>query len=54
MTNLERKAALIVAGATAAVIVSGVKLLKKHAIYLAEKAAATFGVDEEEKDDRTA
>ncbi len=54
MTSIERKAALIVAGATVAVVVSGVRLLKKHAIYLAEKAAATFGTDEEEKDDQTA
>ena len=40
MTRLERKAALMVAAATAGVIVSGVSLLKKHAKYLTEKAAA--------------
>ncbi|MBR1900014.1 MAG: hypothetical protein IJ820_03000 [Lachnospiraceae bacterium] len=48
MNKLERKAAMIVAAATAGVIVSGVKLMKKHTKYLAEKAAATFGPDDEE------
>ena len=48
MTKLERKAAMIVAAATAGVIVSGVKLIKKHTRYLAEKAAATFGTDDGE------
>ena len=48
MHKKERKAAMIVAAATAGVIVSGVKLMKKHTKYLAEKAAATFGPDDEE------
>ena len=47
MNKLERKAAMVVAAATAGVIVSGVKLMKKHTKYLAEKAAATFGPDDE-------
>ena len=47
MNKLERKAAMIVAAATAGVIVSGVRLMKKHTKYLAEKAAATFGPDDE-------
>ena len=47
MNKMERKAAMIVAAATAGVIVSGVKLMKKHTKYLAEKAAATFGPDDE-------
>ena len=46
MTKLERKAALMVAAATAGVIVSGVKLIKKHTRYLTEKAAATFKNDD--------
>lgn len=50
MTRLERKAALMVAAATAGVIVSGVSLLKKHAKYLTEKAAATFSEDEDQED----
>jgi hypothetical protein len=49
MNKMERKAAMIVAAATAGVIVSGVKLMKKHTKYLAEKAAATFGPDNEEQ-----
>ena len=48
MNKMERKAAMIVAAATAGVIVSGVKLMKKHTKYLAENAAATFGPDDEE------
>ena len=48
MNKLERKAAMIVAAATAGVIVSGVRLMKRHTKYLAEKAAATFGPDDEE------
>ena len=48
MNKLERKAAMIVAAAGAGVIVSGVRLMKKHTKYLAEKAAATFGPDDEE------
>ena len=48
MNKLERKAAMIVAAAAAGVIVSGVRLMKKHTKYLAEKAAATFGPDDEE------
>jgi hypothetical protein len=51
VTSIERKAALLVAAATAGVIVSGVKLLKKHTRYIAEKAAATFGTDEENSED---
>ena len=46
MTKLERKAAMIVAAATAGVIVSGIKLIMKHTRYLTEKAAATFGTDD--------
>ena len=46
MNRLERKAALAVAAATAGVIVSGVSLLRKHTRYLTEKAAATFGNEE--------
>ena len=48
MNKLERKAAMVVAAATAGVIVSGVRLMKKHTKYLAEKAAATCGPDDEE------
>ena len=59
LTRLERKAALAVAGMTVAVVVSGVKLLNKHARYMSQKAAAFFkepGTDqstatEEKKDD---
>ena len=46
MTRLERRAALLVAAAAAGVVVSGVRLAKKHARYLMEKAAATFHEDE--------
>ena len=46
MTKLERKAAMIVAAATAGVIVSGIKLIRRHTRYLTEKAAATFGTDD--------
>ena len=42
LTRLERKAALAVAGMTVAVVVSGVKLLNKHARYMSQKAAAFF------------
>ena len=48
MNKLERKAALMVAGATAGVIISGVTLLKRHARYITKKAAATFGEDDGE------
>ena len=48
MNSLERKAFFMVAAAAAAVAVSGVKLAKKHAKYLAEKAAATFRPEDEE------
>ncbi len=51
MTSLERKAALLVAAATAGVIVSGVKLLQRHTRYIAQKAAATFGTEEEKSED---
>ncbi len=54
MTRLERKAALAVAAATAGVIVSGVALIRKHTKYLAQKAAATFGPDDEEEETVTA
>ncbi len=47
MTKLEKKAALAVAAATAGVIVSGIALLRRHSKYLAKKAAATFGPDDE-------
>jgi hypothetical protein len=51
VTSLERKAALLVAAATAGVIVSGVKLLQRHTRYIAQKAAATFGTEEEKSED---
>jgi len=38
----------MVAGATAGVIISGVTLLKRHARYITNKAAATFGEDDGE------
>ncbi|HCI74195.1 MAG TPA: hypothetical protein DHV42_06625 [Lachnospiraceae bacterium] len=50
MTQLEKKAALAVAAATAGVIASGVALMKKHARYLTQKAAATFGPDDADDD----
>lgn len=50
MTRLERRAALAVAAMTAGVIVSGVRLAKKRARYLAEKAASTFK-DQDLKDE---
>ncbi len=53
MTKLERKAAMIVAAATAGVIVSGVRLMKRHTRYLAKKAAATFGPDDGENPEET-
>ena len=49
MTKLERKAALAVAAATAGVIVSGVSLIRKHARYLTQKAAATFDPQDEDR-----
>ncbi len=51
MTKLERKAAIAVAALTAGVVVSGIELMKKHTRYLAEKAAATFGREDEEEAD---
>ena len=48
MNSLERKAALAVAAAAAGVAVSGAALLKKHAKYLTQKAAATFDPNEDE------
>lgn len=42
MTRFERRAALAVLGATAGVAAAGIRLAKKRAKYLAEKAAATF------------
>lgn len=50
MTRLERKAALAVATATAGVIVSGIALIKKHTRYLTQKAAATFGPEDDEEE----
>ena len=50
MTKLERKAALAVAAATAGVIVSGVSLIRKHARYLTQKAAATFDPQDEDEE----
>ncbi len=48
MTKFEKKAALAVAAATVGVIVSGVALLRKHSKYMAKKAAATFGSDDDD------
>ena len=45
MTKLERKAALAVLAAAAAVTVSGVRLAKKRAAYLISLAAARFKDD---------
>ena len=42
LTKAERKAALAVIGAAAAVTVSGIKLLKRHSRYVIQKAAAHF------------
>ena len=46
MTRLERRAALLVAAAAAGVAAYGVRLAKKRARYLLEKAAAAFRDDE--------
>ncbi len=46
MTKLERKAALAVLGASAAVTVAGIKLMKRHAKYMTQKAAAFFDREE--------
>lgn len=46
MTRLERRAALLVATAAAGVAAYGVRLAKKRARYLVEKAAAAFRDDE--------
>ena len=46
MTRLERRAALLVAAAAAGVAAYGVRLAKKRARYLVEKAAAAFRDDE--------
>ena len=46
MTRLERRAALLVAAAAAGVAAYGVRLAKKRARYLVEKAAAAFRGDE--------
>ena len=48
LTNLEKKAAMAVLAMTGAVVVSGVKLLKKHTKYMAQKAAAFFADDKED------
>ena len=46
MTRLERRAALLVAAAAAGVAAYGVRLAKKRARYLVEKAATAFRDDE--------
>ena len=46
MTRLERRAALLVAAAAAGVAAYGVRIAKKRARYLVEKAAAAFRDDE--------
>ena len=53
LTRLERKAALAVAGMTVAVVVSGVKLLKKHTRYMTQKAAAFFRDEEKSEQEDT-
>ncbi len=53
MTKLEKKAALAVLGLAAGVTVAGVKLLKKHAVYVAKRSAAFFKDEEEPLADRT-
>lgn len=50
LTKLERKAAAAVLVMTATVVVSGVRLLRKHSRYMAQKAAAFF---KDEKDEET-
>ncbi len=50
MTKFEKKAALAVAAATVGVVVSGLALLRKHNKYMAKKAAATFGSDDDDMD----
>ena len=50
MNKTEKAAAMAVLAMTAAVVTSGIKLLKKHTRYLAEKAAATFTDDGDEPD----
>ena len=42
LTNTEKKAAMVVIGMAAAAAGAGVSLLKKHARYVAMKAAAFF------------
>lgn len=49
LTKLERKAAAAVLVMTATVVVSGVRLLRKHSRYMAQKAAAFFK-DEKDED----
>ena len=44
----ERMAAMAVLAAAAAVAGAGVKLAKKHTVWLMQKAAATFKDDEDE------
>ena len=46
LTKTERAAAMAVAAMTAAVVTSGVKLLKRHTAYIIEKAAAHFKDEE--------
>ena len=48
LTRAERKAALAVLAMTGAVVVSGIKLLKKHTKYMTQKAAAFFKDGEDE------
>lgn len=46
LTSVEKKAAIAVLGMAAAVAGTGVKLLKRRAVYFAQKAAATFRLEE--------
>ncbi|MBO7711816.1 MAG: hypothetical protein J6S83_15205 [Lachnospiraceae bacterium] len=52
LTKLERKAAAAVLVMTATVVVSGVRLLKKHSRYMAQKAAAFFRDEKDEEADQ--
>ena len=54
LTRAERRAAMAVLAMTATVVVSGIKLLKKHADYLAKQAAAKFREEPEAQEDQAA
>jgi len=49
LTKIEKKAAMAVLAMTGAVVVSGVKLLRKHTRYMAQKATAFFADDKEQR-----